>query len=234
MTKKKNPTSKIGTLNEYAIHNQLKEEYTGKNDKTEQEIDGYYIDIIKKTGLVEIQTKNFSMIKPKLKKLLAKYKVKLVHNIPEVKWLVRIDENGEIISKRKSPKKGRLVDLFNELVSLPEIITDKNFSLEILMIEEEELRCDDGKGSWRRRGVSIKDRKLIEVIDRKIFHDKSDFLGFLPCNLGELFTNENLAKNTGLSIYMARKITYCLRKMGAIMKSGKKGKKLLFMRARTL
>ncbi len=96
------------------------------------------------------------------------------------------------------------------------------------MIEEEELRCDDGKGSWRRRGISIKDRKLVKVFDRVIFEDRTDFLKILPTNLGVSFTNKILAKELGISIRLAQKITYCLRKMNLLIIDGKKKRELIF------
>ena len=229
------PSNQIGTLKEKSLHAELKNWLKMPGDKIESPVDGYIIDIVREELLIEIQTQNFSAIRKKLENLLKCHRVRLIYPIVQNKWIICLDRNGDQITKRRlSPKHNSYVNIFEELVRIPHIVLNSNLIVEALIVNVEETRLNDGKGSWRRRGVSIKDRKLIEVIDRKIFHDKSDFLGFLPCNLGELFTNENLAKNTGLSIYMARKITYCLRKMGAIMKSGKKGKKLLFMRARTL
>ena len=96
------------------------------------------------------------------------------------------------------------------------------------MIEEEELRCNDGRGSWRRRGVSIKDRKLMQVFGRVVFEDGRDFLELLPKELDDSFTNRYLALRLGISINLSQKITYCLRKMGAISVVGKKRNELLF------
>ena len=111
---------------------------------------------------------------------------------------------------------------------MPSLIIDRNFSLEVLLIEEEELRCNDGRGSWRRRGVSVKDRKLLNVFDRIGFEDSRDFLEFLPKEVSGCFTNKVLALKLGISIRLAQKITYCLRKMGAISVIGKKRKEMLF------
>ncbi len=121
-----------------------------------------------------------------------------------------------------------MFDLFYELVRTPTLINEENFSLDVLMIEEEEVRCNDGKGSWRRRGVSIKDRRLMSVNGKTLFRNEKDFLRFLPTDLIKPFTNRKLAKLNGVSINLARKITYCLRKMGAITTVGKKGKELIF------
>ncbi|MBN2040867.1 MAG: hypothetical protein JW864_12560 [Spirochaetes bacterium] len=219
-------------MNEFSIHEQLKSEYTGKNDKTEKEVEGYYIDIVKKSGLVEIQTKNFLKIKPKLKKLLESHKVRLVHNIPQIKWIVKIDENGDILSRRKSPAKGSFLQIFNELIYLTDIIFDPNFSLEIVITEEEEIRQDDGKGSWRRKGVSIKDRKLVKIIDKKKFLKKNDYQKILPENLPKPFSTKDISAELKISVYLARKVVYCFRKVKLIKLAGKKGNLLLYKRNR--
>jgi hypothetical protein len=220
----------IGTLNEYTIHNQLKSIYAGKNDKTEQKLCGYFIDIVKKRCLIEIQTGNFLQIKPKLKKLLGTHKILLVHNIPQTKWLVKLDEKGDLISKRKSTKKGSVFYVFNELIYLLDIITDRNLSLEIIITEEEEIRTDDGKGSWRRKGVSIKDRKLISIVSKKKFSKVEDYLDILPEGMVEPFSSKSLAAELNISVVLSRKIIYFFKKIKAIRMTGKDGNMLLYKR----
>lgn len=220
----------IGVLNEYTIHNQLKSEYAGPDDITEQKLEGFIIDIIKKTELVEIQTKNFSGIKPKLKKLLVKHKVRLVHNIPSVKWLIRTDKSGNITSRRKSPKKGNMYHLFDELIYLIDIVPDPKFSLEIVITEEEEIRQDDGKGGWRRKGLSIKDRKLIRIIEKVKVNKLEDYFKIYPFSIKEPFSTRDVAGDLNISIYLAREIVYFFKNTGLIKCTGKKGNLLLFVK----
>jgi len=215
-------------MNENSLHSAIKELYSIPNDRFEVRIDGFIIDILRGDLLIEVQTKSFHAIKRKLSNLVESHKVRLVYPIPERKWIVSFAESGELVTRRKSPRKGRLADLFYELVSIPDLVAKEDFSLEVLMIEEEEIRCSDGKGSWRRKGASIKDRRLIEVVYRVLFENKADFLTFLPSDLKRPFTNRSLADQTGVSINLTRKMTYCLRKMGAIKKVGKNGRELIF------
>jgi hypothetical protein len=217
-------------MNEHSLHSEIKEWYTVPGDKIEAKIDDFIIDIVRGTLLIEIQTKNFSAIKRKLSSLVKNHQVRLVHPIPERKWIVRVTETGKIVGRRRSPRKGRLVDLFYELVSIADIIDNENFTLEVLMIEEEEIRCNDGKGSWRRKGVSIKDAKMINVNSKRLFKNRWDFLAFLPDDLTTPFTNRTLANQAGMSIPLARKITYCLRKMGVLTNVGKKRRELMFQK----
>jgi hypothetical protein len=216
-------------MTEYSLHSEIKHWYKAPEDKLETKVDNFIIDVLRDKHLIEIQTGNFSAIKNKLKKLLQNNnQVKLVYPIAKLKWIVHVTDSGEFVRRRKSPKNGKLSDLFYELVHAPSLIRDKNFSLEVLLIEEEEVRCNDGRGSWRRRGVSVKDRKLLNVFDRIIFEDSQDFLKFLPPELDGLFTNRVLASKLGISVTLAQKITYCLRRMGAISVAGKKRNQLLF------
>ena len=215
-------------MNEYSLHSEIKTWYMLSGDKLEVKLEDFIVDILRDNLLIEIQTGNFSAIKKKLIKLLANNQVRLVYPIAKSKWIVHVSKSGDFIRKRKSPKKGKLTDLFYELVYAPSLIKNKNFSLEILMIEEEELRCNDGKGSWRKRGVSVKDRKLLNVYDRIVFEDSGDFLEFLPKDLDGSFTNKVLAIKLGISLMLAQKISYCLRKMGEISIAGKKSNELVF------
>jgi hypothetical protein len=215
-------------MTEYSLHSEIKDWYKISGDELEVKVEDFVVDILRGKLLIEIQTRNFSAVKKKLVKLLLNNQVRLVYPISKLKWIVHESITGQFLRRRKSPKKGKLLDLFYELVHTPTLIEDRNFSLEVLLIEEEELRCNDGRGSWRRRGVSVKDRKLMNVFDRIVFEDSRDFLEFLPKELDECFTNRVLALKLGISINLAQKITYCLRKMGAVSIAGKKGNELLF------
>jgi hypothetical protein len=215
--------------NEKSLHSAIRSWYSLPEDRFEVKIDDFVIDIVRDHLLIEIQTKNFSAIRKKLRSLVKKHEVLLVYPLPLRKWIVRVTRrSGEVISRRKSPKTGRITDLFYELMRIPDLVNEENFSLEVLMIEEEEIWCDDGKGSWRRRGASIKDKKLISVLGRARFKGKADFLRLLPSNLPQPLTNKSLAKCLRIPVRQSRRMTYSLRKMGAMREAGKNGRELLF------
>lgn len=215
-------------MTEYSLHSAIKDWYMVSGDELEVKVEDFIIDILRGKLLIEIQTGNFSSIKRKLTKLLLNNQIRLVYPIAEIKWIVHLSASGEFVRRRKSPKKGKLTDLFYELVHTPALIRNKNFSLEVLLIEEEEVRCYDGRGSWRKRGVSVKDKKLLNVFDRIVFENSQDFLEFLPKELNKNFTNKVLALKLGISVRLAQKITYCLSKMGVISIAGKKRNELMF------
>jgi hypothetical protein len=207
----------------------LKQWYAQPGDQLEAKIDGFIIDIVRGDQLIEIQTRNLAAIRRKLHTLLEHHPIRLVYPIAREKWIVRTTKSGKkIIGRRKSPKGGRLSDLFEELVSIPELINHDNFTLEVALVQEEEIRRVDGHGSWRRRGQSIQDHKLIQVLETVSFEKKKDLLRFLPNDLEQPFSNRDLVLRTGRSIYAIRQMTYCLKKIGVIEQVGKRGNILLF------
>ena len=220
----------INIKNEKSLHSSIKQWYAVPGDRLEVKVDKYIIDLVREDSLIEIQTRNFSAIGNKLRELVKYNKVMLVHPIAIEKYIVTTEKPNKVISRRKSPKKGKVVDLFDELIRIPDLMAEENFILEILMTKEEEIRCKDGKGSWRRKGISIVDRKLLEVVDKITFREVKDFFEFLPQELPVNFTNKQLAKTLKVTVYKARKITYCFRKMKIIKEVGKIRNELIFER----
>jgi hypothetical protein len=216
--------SGIGLLNEKPLHASLKQWYARPGDRFEVPVDGFVIDIVRDDLLIEIQTQNFFSIKSKLDKLVRSHHVRLIYPIVQEKWIVR-SANGV---RRKSPKRGRLEDLFWELVSIPQLLSNPNFSLEILMIRQEEVRrYGGGKRRWRRKEWVIEGRQLLQVLDRRLFGVSTDWLGFLPPGL-ESFTTEDLATRMNTRRDLAQKMAYCLREGKMIELIGKRGRANLY------
>ena len=224
----------IGTLRETSLHAALKTWYARPGDELEASVEGYQIDLRRGAQLIEIQTRNFAALKRKLTQLVEFYPVRLVHPIAQEKWIVRLGRDGVTpLTRRKSPRRGRVDQLFAELVSFPELVAHPNFTLEVLMTREEEIlrpagRSNGRRVSWRRKGWEICDRRLLGVIDQVVLASPADFLRFLPDALPQPFTSRDLAVATGQSLYVVQKITYCLRKMGTIGSAGKRGGALLY------
>ena len=219
----------IGTLGEKSLHAALKAWYRRPGDRLEARVDSFHIDLRRRGRLIEIQTGGFSNIKRKLTALVEKHAVRLVYPIAQEKWLVRLAADGAtVLGRRKSPKRGRLLHLFRELVSFPQLLAHQNFSLEVLLIQSEEVWCDDGRGAWRRKRWSLRDHRLIGVLSRQLFRSPSDFRALLPPELPEPFTNAELAEALQQPDRVAQQMTYCLRQMGAVALVGKRGNYLLY------
>ena len=112
--------STIGTLRETSLHAALKAWYARPGDEVEASVESYQIDLRRGPQLIEIQTRNFAALKHKLTRLVERHPVRLVHPIAQEKWIVRLKRDGVApVSRRKSPRRGRVESLFIELVSFP-------------------------------------------------------------------------------------------------------------------
>ena len=222
-------TQGINTIQEKSIHVSLKAWYAQPGDRLEVKVDSFVVDIVREDLLIEIQTRNFSALRGKLAALMVNYPVRLVYPVAEQHWIVKMDsESGCELSRRKSPKRGHIVHVFYELVSISLLATHPNFSLEVLLVHDEEIRCNDGKGSWRRKGWSICDRRLLAIIDRTIFLRPTDFVRLLPPALPDEFTTADLAAGLNQPRALAQKMTYCLRHMGLVDITNRRGNALVY------
>ena len=220
--------SGIGLLNEKPLHASLRQWYARPGDRFEVAVGRFVIDIVRDDLLIEIQTGNFASLKSKLTNLVHSHQVRLIYPIAREKWIIRpaADDHGRVI-RRKSPKRGRLEDLFREMVSIPQLMSNRNFSLEVLMIREEESRRYDGKRHWRRRGWVVEARRLLEVLDQRLFQESADWRGFLPEGL-ESFTTSDLAVAMSSRRELAQKMAYCLHKGRVIDLIGRQGRANLY------
>ncbi len=217
----------IGTLSEKSLHAALKNWYGLPGDEVEVEVDGFVIDIVRNGQLIEIQTGNFSQIRRKLVYLLRHHAVHLVHPIPLEKWIVRQTADGKVIGRRRSPKRGKAVDIFPELVSIPNVVMNPNLTIEVLLTRQEEIRRRVGRGRCVKWGVH--DRRLLEVVDAVTLVTLADFGRLIPDSLKRPFTNRDLTKAIGRPVRTAQMMTYTLRRIGAVSEVGKRGNAILYM-----
>ncbi|MFC2030522.1 hypothetical protein ACFLWA_07340 [Chloroflexota bacterium] len=218
----------IGLLNEKPLHASLKAWYARPGDQLEVAVDRFVIDIVRDDLLLEIQTANFAAIKPKLDDLVQGHRVRLIYPIPQEKWIMRLArDDGDEITRRKSPRRGRVEDLFWEMVRIPHLAANSNFSLEVLLTQEEEVRRYEGKGNWRRKGWRIAERRLLKVVGQRLFQELADWREFVPDEL-ESFTARDLAEATGVRKPLAQKMVYCLRKATVVKLTGKRGRANLY------
>jgi hypothetical protein len=225
----------IGTLNEGPIHAALKAGYAEPGDVLEASVDGYVVDILRGDLIVEIQTAGFSAIARKLRDLVARHRLRLVHPVAGERWLVKLPANGRgAPTRRRSPKRGGVEQVFEELVSLPDLLAHPNFELEVVTIEMEEVRRPRrrvGRGrARRRRDWTVVEQRLLGVSERRLVRDTADLLDLLPPDLPDPFGTTELASALGKPRWLAQKAAYCLRESGAVYQVGKKGNALVYSR----
>ena len=202
-------TPHIGTLNESTLHEQLKELVAEPGDRFEVPLEGFVIDVMRGSALIEIQTGSFGAMGRKLDRLLSEYRIHLVHPIAATTMLLRGDARP-----RRSPKKGSIYDLFTELVSIPTLIDHPNMTLEVVVASIDKIQVEDPKARRGRGGYRTIDRRLGEIQQRHRFESPIDLLRLVPDGLPEIFTTADLSGAANMSRDNAQRMAYCMRAMG--------------------
>jgi len=214
----------IGTLREKPLHASLKRWYSRTGDGVEVAVDGFVVDLVRDDLLIEVQTRGFSSMKKKVTTLLdLGHHVRIVHPIAVDKWIVKVAGDGTVLSRRCSPKHGSPIDVFAELVSFPDLVAHPNLDIDVILTNEEEYRRHTPSRSWRRKGWTVEERRLIDVVGTLLISDADDLAALLPTELPEPFTTADLALVLGRSRRAAQQMAYCLRIADVIVAVGKRG-----------
>jgi hypothetical protein len=220
----------IGLLNEGALHAQLKQWYARPGDLVEQTVGRHVVDVVRGDLLIEIQTGGFAPLRGKLDTLTSSHRVRLVAPVPVSRRIVRLSPEGEILSARRSPRRGRLEDIFERLVSIPALLARPEFEVEVLLTHEDELRMRGTARAWRRGGWSVHGRKLVSVESSHALAGAGDAARLLPAGLPEVFDTAELAHAGGFDRRLAQQMAYCLRALGVLEPVGKRGCAVLHRR----
>ena len=220
----------IGTLNEGLLHAQLKDWYRRPGDEVEQPLQGFVIDLVRGDTLIEIETSGLARVRRKLDVLLEAHRVRVVVPIALTRRIVRLSSHGEVLTARRSPRHGRVEDVFARLVSLPALLAHERFELELLLTHQDELRRYEPGRAWRRRGWVVAGRSLISVERTLRLTCPADAVRLLPL-LPDTFDTAELAEAAGCTRQLAQQMTYCLRAMGVLDIDGRRGRAVLYRRA---
>lgn len=220
---------------ETSLHRQLKLIYAGQQARTEVVLDSYRIDAVSRGRLIEIQHGSLAAIRDKIRHLCENHRVLVVKPIVREKLLVKLAAtDGPEIHRRKSPKRGQLVDVFDELVYFTRAFPHPRLSLEVVLVDIEELRYP-GHGRRRRWRVNdhvVADQRLVAIGDNIRLRSAADLLKLLPGRMPGEFHTGQLAEHCGVRRHIAQRIAYCLREMKAIEQIGKQGNSLMYRLAK--
>ncbi len=181
----------INTYNETELHKKLKEFYAEKyHGKTEVPECDVICDILcddSERTVIEIQTKGLHKLLPKILKLKDSHSIRVVHPlITELKIELR-DEEGNLIYRRKSPKKLALIDVFEELMGIYPILGEPWFTLEVLPVTCTEKRVRTKEPvqlanksrrfmkNWYKAG-----RELASMQESIVLHGLASYINLLP------------------------------------------------------
>ena len=216
---------------ETSLHRQLKAFYAEDDGQVEVPLGDYRIDVVTGDQLVEIQHGSLAAIRDKIAKLCCDHRVLVVKPLIVTKRLVkRKRKGGKVVDRRKSPKRGSVLDLFDELIYFTSCFPHPNLTLEIALVDIEEWRYP-GQGKRRRRGKGqfiVEDQHLIEVHARHALSTGEDLYKLLDVSLPEPFHTGHLAEALGVKRQIAQRIAYCLRETGTTSQVGKQGNTLLY------
>jgi hypothetical protein len=214
----------IGTEGESGLHRALKFRYTGEGGQTEIPLGGYVCDGVTDGGeYIEVQTGNFKPFRDKVEQLTKTGPVRIIHPILITKYLELFDEGGTLLSRRKSPRKGTPWDLFKALVYAPDLPEIPGATIELALVEVSEQRVRDGRGSWRRRGVSIVGRELLVHHGSIPLNGPGDYRFFVPFQEDETFTVRSLGEKAGIHPALAGKTLYVLTRLSITVRIRKQG-----------
>ncbi len=200
---------------ETSLHRELKRLYAGDDARTEVRLDGFRIDAVCGKELIEIQHGSLAAIRDKVRRLLEQHRVRIVKPIVARKTLVKgASKDGREVSRRLSPKRGQLLDIFDELVYFTRVFPHRRLTLEVVLVDIEELR-HPGHGRrrrWRKNDFVVADQTLVSVGDGLRLTRAADLVQLLPPTLPERFHSGDVAEQLGIHRYAAQRILHCLAK----------------------
>jgi hypothetical protein len=216
---------------ETSLHRQLKSLYANRRSRFEVPVGRYRIDVVSGRRLVEIQHGPLAVIRDKIRKLLETHRVTVVKPIVVRKLLVKqAAKGGPVVSRRLSPKRGQLLDLFDDLVYFTRVFPHRGLTLDVPLVDIEEWRYPGhGRRRWRRdNDHQVEDQKLVAVRETHRLRTRSDLLGLIPGPLPHPFHTGHLAEAFRVDRWIAQRIAYCFREMGATRTTGKQGNAWLY------
>ena len=216
---------------ETSLHQQLKRCYADGDANTEVVVGKYRIDAIRDEELIEVQCASLSAIRDKCRHLLKRHPLRVVKPVVSRIRIVKLDKpNGTISSRRMSPARGSVLDVFDELIYFTRVFPHPNLAIEVPLVEIEEWRYP-GHGRRRRRRErdhQVEDRKLLSIVETHRFDTAEDLGRLVPDGMPSPFHTGHLAATLGIDRWDAQRIAYCFRKMGTARQVGKQGNARLY------
>jgi hypothetical protein len=217
-------------MREGPLHAAVKALLAEPGDRLEVPVGRFVIDLVRADGeLVEVQTGGFGALGNKLDALLDEHRIRVVHPVAAERRIVRVDEHGQVLGARRSPKRATAVEVFDKLVAFPLLLTHPNLTIEVLLLREDHVRRGQPT-TTRRRTRDPGERRLVEVLDRVALRTPQDILAALPPLPREPFSTRELAALLRCSTLLAQRTLYCLRTIGIVEPAGKRGHAPLYAR----
>jgi len=233
--------NRIGIIGEKTVHATLKSFLEPDVSYHEVKVGTYVVDIWHENEIIEIQTRQFGVLRKKLTDLLLQnYRVKVVYPVARLKWLIWIDEEtGVATPKRKSPRTGTIYDILPELYGLKTLLTHPNLSFAVARLDIEEYRLLNGWSRDRKKGSKRCDQTPVQIVDITYIEagpaagPKADawtgsYERLVPPGLPCLFTSKDFQRASKLSLRATYKALAVLTHIQVLQKAGKRGRMNLY------
>jgi len=221
----------IGTYKEKKLHIMLKKYFEENSDYHEISVNGYIADICRDGIITEIETSGFSGLKPKLAAYLPDYKVQLVYPLAHVKYVSWINpEDGEITSRKKSPKKGSAYNALFEMVRILPYVKNANLTVLVPFLEIDEYRLLNGWSRDKKRGSERYERIPTDLFQIESFSTDADYIRYIPETCVNDFTLDEFAKAARITSRDAGGILHVFMERGLLTRTGKRKNAYLYAR----
>jgi hypothetical protein len=161
--------------------------------------------------LIEVQTGSFGAMGRKLDRLLADYRIRLVHPIPTETYLHKPGAKP-----RRSPNRGTVYSVLDELVSIPTLLDHPNLTLDVFLVTVDKFQEHDPKARRGRGGWRTTDKQLRSIDELVHFTDTEDLVALMPGGLPLAFTTADISSAGDFGRDVAQKLAYCLRALDRI------------------
>lgn len=211
---------------ETTLHRQLKAKY---GDQVEVMHGPFRADAIgPDDAWIEVQSGALGPLRSKLTRLLPERTIHVVKPIVVERRIVkRAKRNGRDQSARLSPRRGSIVDFFDDFLGIAKVFPHPNLTVEVLAVAIDEVRVP------RRRwpGYAVVDRSLREIRRTERLEIADDLWNLLPEGLVDPFTTVDLATLLNCPVAFAQRVAYGLRHAGAAEACDKRGNRIVYRRA---
>ncbi len=207
----------IGTLGEKTLHLTLKYLFAPDPDTHERKIGGFVADAVTEDGVVEIQTRSLSRLKPKLAAFLPLCPVTVVVPVIEHKMLLQINTDGELLSQRMSPKHESVWTAMREIYLLRSFLQDPNLEICLCMMNISEYVLQKSKKVRLDRVPAA-----LNAVHR--LRSPQDYRALLPDPVPEIITSAALGTMLRISQDTARYYINLLCHLGCAEEIGRDGR----------
>ena len=218
----------IGTLGEKSVHATLKHFLCEDHSCHEILMESFVADVVVDKTIYEIQSGQFNKLRSKILNYPLDYDLHIVYPIDESKTIIWLNELGEEVERRKSPKKGNIYDVVRELYKIRPVLKHRKLTIDCIFIDVVEYRLLDGWDVTKKKRATKLDRVPVKLNKIISLSEPQDYRQFLPPNLPQEFMSRDIKKLVKLRDRQVSALLLVLREIEIISVVGKQGNAYIY------